>query len=235
MNEMKLSKRLHAVATNIPKGSTFADIGSDHAYLPCFTCIEGITSYAIAGEVNEGPYQSAVAQVLKSNLADKVSVRKGNGLEILKVGEVDCITIAGMGGQLITQILDEGKDKLEGVNMLILQPNVGAIHIREWFLNNDWQLIKEEIIEEDKKIYEILVAQRGNPDVPYSTNRFSSLLLGPYLKEEKSESFIKKWNAELQQWRNVLQQLEQAAASEEVEERKIKIKEKIKLVEEVLF
>ncbi|MDF4746179.1 class I SAM-dependent methyltransferase, partial [Vibrio parahaemolyticus] len=171
----KLSKRLEEVVREIPVGSTVADIGSDHAYLPCYTIINNIATKAVAGEVVDGPFRSAQATVAESGLQDKVDVRKGNGLAVITPGEVDVITVAGMGGALIRDILESGKEKLEGVTRLILQPNIAAHHIREWFIENGWELIHEKIVKEDGKIYEILVGERGNIEVPYSGNKQTEL------------------------------------------------------------
>lgn len=185
MNTDRLSNRLETVAKYIPAGAKFADIGSDHAYLPCYMLKKQKASFAIAGEVVDGPFLSAQKQVVNEGLSDVISVRKGNGLEVINDGEVDCITIAGMGGSLIAAILDDGKDKLRSVKRLVLQPNVSAYSIRIWLVENDWSLVTEEIIEEDDKIYEVLVAEKGEGKKPYSSHIDAELLLGPYLSKEK--------------------------------------------------
>ncbi|RDI43988.1 tRNA (adenine(22)-N(1))-methyltransferase [Falsibacillus pallidus] len=233
MNSEKLSLRLERVASYIPKGSVLADIGSDHAYLPCYCILNGIASSAIAGEVVEGPFQSAKKQVKQNGLEERISVRKGNGLEVIEPGEVDCITIAGMGGPLIASILEEGKEKLADVKKLILQPNIGAISIREWLIENGWELKEEEILEEDGKVYEILAAEQGNPNKPY-LNLDRDLLMGPFLIKDQNAPFRKKWQAEVTQWKNILNQLQGAGDNEKTSERKQEITKKIQLVEEVL-
>ncbi|MFP3416209.1 tRNA (adenine(22)-N(1))-methyltransferase TrmK, partial [Bacillus sp. SIMBA_074] len=85
--------------------------------------------------------------------------------------EATCITIAGMGGTLISSILESGKGKLGKAERLILQPNVGAANVRSWLIDNGWELSGEEILEEDGKIYEILIAEKGEPLRPYHVNR----------------------------------------------------------------
>ncbi|WP_226667380.1 tRNA (adenine(22)-N(1))-methyltransferase [Metabacillus litoralis] len=236
MNEMNLSKRLEVVASFIPEKSVMADIGSDHAYLPCFSILQGKAKAAIAGEITAGPYESARNQVIKNELTNVISVRLGDGLSVIEEGEqVDCITIAGMGGGLIKKILEDGMLKLTTVDRLILQPNIHAIHIREWLVNNNWELIDEEIIEEDNKIYEVLVAEKGDSNKSYKDVSFQTgLLLGPILMKKKSDVFKKKWLQECTHWKEIINQLENSGYTYNNNEKYRELFEKIKLVEEVL-
>ncbi len=234
MNTDKLSARLATVAKYVPKGARLADIGSDHAYLPCFLAKNEGIPFAIAGEVAVGPCQSAERNVLAEGLADTISVRMGDGIEVIQQGEVDCITIAGMGGALIASILDNGKEKLTTVKRLVLQPNISAISIRKWFIENNWELIDEEILEEDGKIYEILIGERGDPYKPYNTNLDMGLLVGPFLVQKQDKTFKRKWTAEMKNWQRIYEALEGATQSLETLEKKREIIDKIKLVEEAL-
>ncbi|CEG27891.1 tRNA (adenine(22)-N(1))-methyltransferase [Bacillus sp. B-jedd] len=234
MNAQQLSMRLATVAAFVPEGAKLADIGSDHAYLPCYLANKGLISSAIAGEVVEGPYLSAKKQVEAEGLDDIIQVRMGNGLEVISSNDADCITIAGMGGALIAEILEAGKDKLGQITRLVLQPNVSAISVREWLRDNGWELIDEAILEEDGKIYEILAAEKGIPDKPYESGLEKGLLFGPFLLKRKNEVFTKKWSFEKENWQRIVKQLDQARETEEAKKKKEEIFEKIKLVEEVL-
>jgi len=235
MSDIQLSNRLLMVAKYIPKQAILADIGSDHAYLPCYAILNDLASHAIAGEVNEGPYKAAIHQVQRFGLTDQISVRKGDGLSVLSTNEATCVTIAGMGGTLIKTILDEGKDKLEKVERLILQPNIHAIEIRKWLIENDWELKDEKILEEDGKIYEILVAEKGNPLNPYGGILYEpALLMGPFLIKDKNPTFIKKWSHELNHWDEVLSQLNRAKESDKLLKKKEEVKKIISNIKEVL-
>ncbi|MGG3574730.1 tRNA (adenine(22)-N(1))-methyltransferase TrmK [Bacillus gobiensis] len=235
MNETKLSKRLETVALMLNEGCTFADIGSDHAYLPCYAVLNGIALKAIAGEISEGPYQSAVSQVIKSKLDSKISVRKGNGLEILTPGEVQCMTIAGMGGSLIAQILENGKDKLTGSERLVLQPNIHSHHVRTWLYKEHYEILQETILEEDDKIYEVIAAEKGDRDRPYQSIMFEAgILTGPLLAKEKNDVFRKKWSFELEHLNTIYTSVKKAADSETNREKMKEILTQINLIEEVL-
>jgi len=206
-----ISKRLETIARHCPQGARVADIGSDHALLASYLLVEGIASYVIAGELNEGPYQAAVRQInALPQVKHRASVRKGNGLAVLSPGEVDVILIAGMGGQLIVSILEQGAEKLKGVSRLILQPNVGEELVRRWLYENGWQLVAESILQEDGIIYEILVAIPGDPDLPYAgqdRSREELMRLGPFLWAEKHPLLRTKWLREKEKWNRVLASL----------------------------
>jgi tRNA (adenine22-N1)-methyltransferase len=230
MNTEKLSLRLERVATYVPEGSVLADIGSDHAYLPCFLALKKKIKKGVAGEITQGPYESALQQVKQSGLTDVIEVRKGDGLSVLKGKEAEVVTICGMGGSLIVSILERGKEKLEAASRLILQPNVGANSVRRWLLKEDWVLAAEEILEEDGKIYEILVADRAG-EQPYTTNKDAELLMGPFLLHNQNKAFKQKWTGEVVQWKAILDQM-QKSQGQTVETKRKELLANIKRVED---
>lgn len=212
MGKVNLSARLMKVASFLPEGADFADIGSDHAYLPSYVCLRDKKAKAIAGEVNEGPYKSAIETVKTYELQNQIEVRLGDGLEVLKENEVKQIVIAGMGGALIKTILDEGKSKLANVQRIIAQPNVDARNVRKWFLDNHFNLSDEAILQENGHTYEILVADRNSVSI-YKDNDLElekELLFGPILKKHKSAAFWNKWKLEYDKLSNVIMQMKNA-------------------------
>lgn len=224
MNAQKLSKRLEMVASFVPTGAIVADIGSDHAYLPCYLVHKGIASRAVAGEVVQGPYDSAVRQVRTEGLSDKITVRLADGLAAVEEADsVTAITIAGMGGPLIVSILEKHPEALKTVTRLILQPNIHAKAIREWAVQHGWALQDEVILEEDGKVYEVLVLQRGSMDLTEAQT-----LLGPKLMNTKSDVFVEKWSREVANWQRVQQAI---ASAEPTAENKAKSEELAHLIE----
>lgn len=203
MNEIKLSKRLQAVADLVTQGSRLLDVGSDHAYLPTYLVQQERIGFAIAGEVVKGPYQIAQNHVHEQNLQDKIEVRLANGLAAFEeADEISSIVIAGMGGILISEILEAGKEKLSKVEQLVLQPNNHEESLRAWLMANDFSISAEKILLEAGKIYEIIVAQHGK-----SSLNETELTFGPYLSQEKSDVFRTKWNKELNTLNKILERL----------------------------
>ena len=220
-----ISKRLELVASFVPQGAILLDVGSDHAYLPIELIERGQIESAIAGEVVEGPYQSAVKNVEAHGLKEKIQVRLANGLAAFEeADQVSVITIAGMGGRLIARILEEGLDKLANVERLILQPNNREDDLRIWLQDNGFQIIAESILEEAGKFYEILVVETGQMKLSASDVRF-----GPFLSKEVSPVFVQKWQKEAAKLEFALGQIPE----KNLEERQVLV-DKIQAIKEVL-
>jgi len=245
---VKLSKRLQLILDQIPQGSRLADIGSDHALLPVAAVECGAAVQAIAGEVNQGPFEAAAKQVKESGMEDCIQVRRGDGLEVLSAGEADVITIAGMGGSLIAAILDRGISKLEGVRRLVLQPNVGEDILRRWLLAHEWVLIDEFILEEDGKIYEVLVAEPERPGSPVTNEEIYSqraiagkvslsaewlLRMGPWLIRDAGSVFHNKWKSEIGKMNQILKSLSRSDL-DTAKGKAAEIRADIEFIEEVL-
>ena len=223
--ETRLSKRLGAVASYVQKGSRLADVGSDHAYLPLFLVENGIIDYAVAGEVVQGPYQSALTNVVQAGKEELIQVRLANGLAAIESSDqIDTITIAGMGGRLIADILEADRDKLEKVKRLILQPNNREDELRIWLQEQGFQIVAEEMVTENQKFYEILVVEPGTMELTPLEQRF-----GPFLLQEKSSVFLAKWQSELEK---LTRSLEKIPAQHQEDIRLLQ--DKISAIKEVL-
>lgn len=122
-----LSKRLEQVASMVTKGNIIADIGTDHGYVPIYLVEKGICPKAYAMDINQGPIESAIKNIENYGLSEKIQAIKSNGLEKLEPEKADTIIIAGMGGELIVNILENGLAKLENcsrpVKELVLSPH----------------------------------------------------------------------------------------------------------------
>lgn len=241
---IKLSQRLQWIADWVPEGGKLADIGSDHALLPSYLADSGRITFSVAGEANQGPYEAARRQIMGSKLEHIVDVRLGDGLAVLKPNEVDCISIAGMGGSLIVNILSAQPEKLEGVRRLILQPNVGEDIVRRWLRREGWALVQEHILQEDGKIYEVLLAERLSGLVKeYNVRLYAPRLLscgmtlseewllelGPILSQAPSEVFFEKWKREIAKRDRVLHTMELAERDEVKQRREQLAQNKAKL------
>lgn len=208
LDAQHLSKRLAVVASYVPQNARLADIGSDHGYLPAALALQGKIDYAVAGEVVKGPYENAVHEINSLNLNNVIQPRLADGLAaITDADRIDTITIAGMGGALIAQILDANPHKLVGIKRLVLQPNVGELRLREWLMAHRFQIMAEQIIADEGHIYEVIVAEPSL--VPFTYSQFE-LTFGPLLLEQRGPVFDQKWRQELNRQEKVLKQIESA-------------------------
>jgi tRNA (adenine22-N1)-methyltransferase len=199
--------RLERVAAHMPAGARLADIGSDHAYLPVALMRRGAISAAVAGEVALTPFHSAERTVRDNGLGQQISVRLADGLAAIEPDDgINVISLCGMGGETIRDILDSGKARLSGRERLILQPNGGEQPLRQWLMENGYRIDCEELLRENDFYYEIIVAERAGP-VTYTDEE---LYFGPLQMQARSPTFLAKWQRLLRQKQKTLSSFAQA-------------------------
>lgn len=159
---MTLTKRLQAVADLVPKGCRFADIGTDHAYLPVWLLQNEVVDRAIAGDIRQGPLDHARATAERYGCTEQLSFRLSDGLQGLEAHEADCIAIAGMGGEAIINILSAAPWTRENVR-LILQPQSNLPELRRWLTKNGYHIEQEQCLYEEGHWYSVLLVE-GGPD-----------------------------------------------------------------------
>lgn len=207
MNEHTLSQRLERVAANVPAGARLADIGSDHGYLPVALMRRGAITAAVAGEVASTPFHAAQRTVRDNGLEASVTVRLADGLAAIEPEDgITAISVCGMGGETIRDILDAGKAHLSGQERLILQPNGGEQPLRQWLMDNGYRILSEELLRENRFYYEIIVAERAGP-VTYTGEE---LYFGPLQMQARSPAFLAKWQHLLREKQKTLASFEHA-------------------------
>lgn len=171
---MRFSKRIYALRDAVKQGETVADIGTDHGYVPMLVVRDGISDYAIMSDISEDSLSKAVDTFNAVNIAtDPSQFRVGDGLTTIKLGEVDDVIIAGLGGYTISQILDADINKTKSFKKLILQPRKHSGALRAWLYRNGFNITDEILTSEGKFICEIIVAEARDTisfsldDLPY--------------------------------------------------------------------
>jgi len=178
-----LSQRLEKLASYVEKTDILGDIGTDHGFIPIYLLENNVTNQIIASDLNQGPLDNAKEELSQRGLVQAVDLRLGGGLEPYTLGEINTALIAGMGGTLIRNILEEGREHLPYLKKLILQPMHGVVDLRRFLLNNGFRIVDEDLIYENNIYYEIIVAKRGKSQAYEHIN----LEFGFYMLEKNPE------------------------------------------------
>ena len=186
---MKLSKRLQTIADFVKKGAVVADIGTDHAHIPIYLIKNNIISKAYACDINKGPLEKAKENINYYGVKN-IELRLSNGLEKLKTDEADTVIIAGMGGELITDILEKGRRFFESKRKFILSPHTKIDEVRKFLLSNGFEITKEDI----EALY------TGN-SVSYTQGE---LLFGKYLIDNKNPVLFEYLKKERQKYLSII-------------------------------
>lgn len=186
---LELSKRLSLIAELVNEGSSVCDVGCDHGYLPAFLYLSGKAKNVIATDINEKPLQSAQKNLKKLG-ADKVRLFLCDGLSAVQNEEIDTVIIAGMGGEVISGIIERAKFVHSSKIKLILQPTTAAKELRLFLAQSGFEVQSETAISENGKIYSVMCV--GFTENPYHIDELRSVIgiLKPDCDE--SRAYIQK-------------------------------------------
>lgn len=225
-----MNLRLNSLAAMVDNDDRIADIGTDHAYLPIELIKSGKITYAIASDIAKGPLDNAKKDVQKASLENQIDIRLGAGLSTVSdQDQIDTVIIAGMGGKLITQILDDAWQKKLRFKSLVLEPNVGECGVRKWLTEHSYKITAEQIIAESGHIYELIKAIKSQKKSNLSA---AELYFGPFLLREKNNIFKQKWRGQLKYHQSLLTNLNKAKNKDLVHIQQVE--HEIKMIEGVL-
>ena len=154
MDNLRLGKRLQAVVREV-EGRRLADVGCDHGKVSVACLLAGKVERVIACDISQKSLQKAV------DLANKLQVkgiefRAGDGLQVINDGEVNCVVIAGMGGNEIMSILSRIP---QGVKRLVLSPHRNTVELRQFLSDKGIYIAKDYIVKDGSKFYDVIVAE----------------------------------------------------------------------------
>ena len=175
-----LSQRLLVLAEMIIKGEATADIGADHGALARFLVEKQLAPWVIASELGDGPYLRLRAGLKDS---EQVEVRQGNGLTVLKPGEVVNVVIAGLGGEAMVEILSRDWQEAASFKRFVFQPMSRPGPLRRELSQKGWPILEERLVEENGRLFVAISSSPG-----YNPYRLSALEIdmGPLLLQSKN-------------------------------------------------
>ena len=184
MTNIKLSKRLSAIASFVPNNSVIADIGCDHALLDIYLSKKNIIKKSFAIDITKGALNQADKNIKLYN-AKNIETRLSDGFEKIDIKDnVDTVIMSGLGDAKIITILKEAEEKLDKVNNIIIQSNVGVSNIRAYLTCNGYYIDNEKLVKENNIIYTVISFKKGRKKYTKKEIEF-----GPVLLKNKNELF----------------------------------------------
>ena len=187
MENIKINDRLLTAVPFVRKGKRFADIGTDHGYLPIYLLDKGIINFAIAADINCGPLDKAEENIEKFGMNGRVKTVLCDGLRGINASEVDDVAIFGMGGELIMKIIDEAPWLKCEDKRVILQPMTHPEKLREYLANNGYKIVGETLSFDRDKIYQTICAEYDGEARKYDS---FTLHFGEFILRQKTALLV---------------------------------------------
>lgn len=158
-----LSARMRALADMVTAGNRACDVGCDHGWVSIYLVQQGISPHVLAMDVRRGPLRQAQEHIRQQGLGAYIEARLSDGVAALSIGEADTVICAGMGGRLMQRILEEGREKLESLDELVLQPQSELAALRAYLRRAGYRAVAEDMVYEDGKYYPMMKVRPGRP------------------------------------------------------------------------
>ena len=227
---MELSKRLNFIINNIENSTVLADIGTDHGYIPLYATKNGLCSKAIAVDINKDPLDKARLNAILEGAGDELEFRLGDGLKPLEKDEAEVVIIAGMGGNLIRDILEESIDKVISLNYLTLVPAQNPEVLREYLYNNDYEIICEDLCEEEGIYYELFKVRKKDGESMALDSIYYEV--SPKLLMQKHPLMKEYLNSKIENYKKILSFITESTVS--AKERRASVEEKINIISNMM-
>ena len=188
---LNLGERMMMAAKMVRKGSVVADIGTDHAYLPAYLVLNGISPSALACDLRKGPLDNAKKTVEQYGISDKITLRLSDGFDKIEPFEADDFILCGMGGTLMAELLSRAYWLRDSKKRIILQPQSHAEDVRKFLIENGFSIICEDACIDTGKLYCAMAAEYTGKTKEFSN---SYIYTGELPKCQKPEAklFINK-------------------------------------------
>ncbi len=188
MQDNKLSKRLLWIAERVREGTVLYDVGTDHAKLPVYLLDNGRISRAVASDIHKGPLEKTKAFLSLCGHSDRIDLVLADGLCGIDLVSPSDVSVCGMGGETIVNIL-AAKDEVKDKNIrLLLQPMTDFACLRTFLCENGFAIIDEDVVFSDNREYQCIVAE-------YTGERYAltdvEKELGAGCIEKHSDVFLK--------------------------------------------
>lgn len=225
---MELSKRLQFIADHIDKCKTLIDVGTDHGYIPIYSVKHKLCESAIASDINKEPVKKAEMNTVLEGVKSSIQVRIGGGLEVIEIGEAEGAVIAGMGGNLIRDILEKDIEKTASFKFLILQPAQNPEVLREYLYNNGYEVMEEDLCIDEGIYYELFKVSKTNTKEKVSLDPIY-YEISPRLLKDKNKLMLPYLESKEEKYRKILGFIKDN--SESALNRKKDIEDKLKEIE----
>lgn len=204
---LKLTERLQLVADFLEPCECFADIGTDHAYLPVWMLQNGKARYAIAADINPNPLKNARNTLAQYGFAEQIELRLSDGLQNIVPWEVGAVVVAGMGGNQIADMVADTRWLQDEKIQLVLQPMTHFEDVRRALRENGFSVLREETVAEGERVYLVLSARYSGESRAYPEwYDYAGTL--PQNPTKTNVLFLQKVLARLQKRASALQETE---------------------------